>query len=280
MLTTPPPPGPRSSLLTGLAWRFSTHPLHRLADLVARYGDLVVFTFQKEQIYLFNHPEYIREVLVTQAFAFLPQPPPALLRLDRLRRPSIRRFAPGAAGVCQSGLERWYSGCEHLSDTVSRASALLENHPTSLQTVIDEVNRVLGAKTPEAGDAARLLVLRRVFFETLRLYPPRPVIARCAQQDVCIGGYRVPAGSLVLISPWLIQRDDRYYPAPLEFDPDRWKDIPENSWPDCTRDSDLLPGAGRAFTYLPFGVGAHRCPVEPLAWSAAVVMLALKHQAL
>lgn len=62
----------------------------------------------------------------------------------------------------------------------------------------------------------------RVLTESMRLFPPASSILREPIEDVVIDGYRIPAGSTVLLPQWVVHRDPRWYSDPLAFDPERW----------------------------------------------------------
>ena len=96
---------------------------------------------------------------------------------------------------------------------------------------------------------------RAVVGEALRLYPPAWSIVRDSVEEDEIGGYRLPARSVVITSPFVTQRDPRFWDRPQEFQPERF----------LTRD------AGRPqFAYFPFGGGMRHCIGEPLALRQAV----------
>jgi cytochrome P450 len=87
--------------------------------------------------------------------------------------------------------------------------------------------------------------LGRAFHESLRLYPPGWAFARTATQEDSIGGYAIPPGGLVVISPYVMHRSPRFWEKPEVFDPDRF--LPARS-------------AGRPkFAYFPFGAGPRKC---------------------
>jgi cytochrome P450 len=99
-----------------------------------------------------------------------------------------------------------------------------------------------------------------VFEEAMRLYPPVPRLVRTALCDYEVGGYTVPAGSLVVVSQYLMHRDPRFFPDPLRFDPERWT-------PEARR--------GRpAYCYFPFGGGPRRCIGDGFAYMEGVLVLA------
>jgi cytochrome P450 len=82
---------------------------------------------------------------------------------------------------------------------------------------------------------------RQLVNETLRMYPAGWVGSRICARDVEFAGHRIPAGTLVLYSPYLSHRDPASWPAPLEFRPDRFAE-PAKPW-----------------TFIPFAAGKRRC---------------------
>jgi len=77
---------------------------------------------------------------------------------------------------------------------------------------------------------------------------------------VKIGAFTVPAGSNVMVSPWVTHRDARFFPNPEAFDPERWS--PENE--------QVLP----KFAYFPFGGGPRICIGNNFALMEAAILLA------
>ena len=102
----------------------------------------------------------------------------------------------------------------------------------------------------------RLPWTRAVVDEALRLYPPAWALSRRSNAADVIGGLHVPAGTLVIVSPWLLHRRADSWPDPLAFRPDRFLD------------SD----AGRS-AYLPFGQGPRLCIGREFALGEMVVLL-------
>ena len=94
----------------------------------------------------------------------------------------------------------------------------------------------------------------------MRLYPPVWSIGRSAVEEDVIGGYRIPKGSLIFMSPALTQRDPRFWPNPEGFDPDRF--LPEE-------DAKRPKGA-----YFPFLLGPRKCIGETFALMEARLLLA------
>src|SRR5205807_4342787 len=86
----------------------------------------------------------------------------------------------------------------------------------------EEIDRVLAGRLPTVADIGGLPFVEQVATESMRLYPPAWIIGRRALQDYRIGDYVAPARSILVMSPYVLQRDARYFPDPERFDPDRW----------------------------------------------------------
>ena len=86
------------------------------------------------------------------------------------------------------------------------------------------------------------------------------MISRRAAEDVKIGEYTLPAGSNVIVSPWVTHRDARFFPHPEAFDPDRWSPEFEQTLP--------------KFAYFPFGGGPRSCIGNNFALMEAAILLA------
>ena len=113
------------------------------------------------------------------------------------------------------------AGSETTANTLSWACYLLARHEAAALRLHAEVDAVLAPRgrrnevvTLEAGDLERLPYTRRVITETLRLYPPAYLLGRQAVADVVLEGYRIPAGTTVLMSQYLMHRDARFFPRP------------------------------------------------------------------
>lgn len=150
-------------------------------------------------------------------------------------------------------------------DTTAGALAwtwyLLGKHPDIQRRVHDEVHEVLGSRTPEAADVPRLIYCERVLREAMRLYPSAYVIGRRPVEDITIGGHFIPAGTNVLMSQWIVHRDERWFDDPLRFDPDRW----------ANGLAQRLP----KYAYFPFGGGPRQCIGNSFAMFEATLILAM-----
>lgn len=152
------------------------------------------------------------------------------------------------------------AGHETTAVTLTWTWMLLAGDPAVERRLHAELEDVVGDRLPMVDDLERLPYMERVLRESLRLYPPAWLIGRRALVDVELGGYSIPAGSIVILSPWVTQRDARFFAEPLRFDPDRW-----------TADADA---ARPRFTYFPFGGGIRRCIGESFALMEAKLLLA------
>ena len=137
---------------------------------------------------------------------------------------------------------------------------LLAQHPAVEAKLHAELNSVLAGRAPTVEDLPRLPYLDRVLTESLRLYPPAWGMARLAIEDAEIAGYRIPKGTGVSLSQWVVHRDPRWYEDPEEFRPERWE-------------NDLMKRLPR-FAYFPFGGGPRMCVGNNFALMEAALLLA------
>jgi cytochrome P450 len=137
---------------------------------------------------------------------------------------------------------------------------LLSRHPEIEAKLHAEVDGVLSGRAPTFADLARLAYTERVVSESMRLYPPAWGIGRETVRPCEIAGYRIPAGAMVFMAPWVTHRDARWYDRPNQFLPERW----ENDF------ARTLP----RFAYMPFGGGPRLCIGNRFAMMEAVLVLA------
>ena len=152
------------------------------------------------------------------------------------------------------------AGHETTANALMWTLYLLSAHPLAAARLHDELERVLAGRAPEPRDYAQLPYTRRVITESMRLFPPAWIIGRRAISDYRIADYEVPPRAMVFMSPYVIQRDARFYPAPEQFEPDRWTSEFEAALP--------------KFAFFPFGGGARQCIGEQFAWMEGVLVLA------
>jgi cytochrome P450 len=153
------------------------------------------------------------------------------------------------------------AGHETTANALSWTFYLLSKHPEVERRVQEEVREVLGDRPPALSDLAALEYTERVIMEAMRLHPPVWGFERQAVEEDVIGGQPVTPGTFVMIVPYSIHRDPRYWTNPEGFDPDRF-----------------LPEAREArprFAYLPFGGGPRVCIGNAFAMMEAKIVLAM-----
>jgi cytochrome P450 len=152
------------------------------------------------------------------------------------------------------------AGHDAVSNSLSFAWYMLSQNPEAEARFHEEIDRVLQGRLPTLADVERLKVTEAVFAETLRLYPVSWILARRAIEDYKLGTHVLPKGSILIMSPWVMHRDQRYFPNPLQFDLERW--------------TPAARQARQRFAYFPFGGGPRGCIGEGFAWMEAVLVLA------
>ena len=154
----------------------------------------------------------------------------------------------------------FFAGHEATGLALSWAWYLLAQHPKADAQLVSELRAVLGSHPPRVADVPHLVYTASVVKEALRLYPPAWAIGREALRDCLVGGYRVPAGTQLIMSQWITHRDPRYFESPEEFLPERW----DNGL------SKQLP----KYAYFPYGGGTRVCIGKAFSEMETVLLLA------
>ena len=150
------------------------------------------------------------------------------------------------------------AGHETSASALSWALYLLAMHPEAQERVAAEAQD-LGA-APGFGALSKLRFTRDVFRETLRLYPPVPMMVRQNQRPEVMRERQVAPGAQIVLSPWHLHRHERFWPNPDGFDPDRWTREENKA---CARDA-----------YMPFSAGPRVCTGAGFAMVEGTVLLA------
>ena len=137
---------------------------------------------------------------------------------------------------------------------------MIGQHPEIGQKMYEEVKTVVNNRSPTAGDYHSMPVVKNIFKETLRLYPPAWTFARETMEDMVIKDYHFPKGAVLWTITYLVQRDGKYFHSPDEFIPDRWNEEKIKELP--------------KYAYFPFGGGNRMCIGEGFAWMEGVLVLA------
>ncbi|MEZ4448314.1 MAG: cytochrome P450 [Nannocystaceae bacterium] len=152
------------------------------------------------------------------------------------------------------------AGHETTANALTWTLYLLSKAPTIADRVHAELTAALAGRAPTVDDLPRLPLVERVIKESLRLYPAAWSIGRFTADEDAVVGYRVPARSIVLISPWLAHRNPAHWPNPEGFDPDRFLPERERERP--------------RHAYLPFSTGPRVCIGNVFAMMEARLCLA------
>lgn len=156
------------------------------------------------------------------------------------------------------------AGHETTANTLAWAWFLLSQCGRSRARLQAELDTVLKGRTPTFKDVANLPFTKAVIEETLRLYPPVPILAREATAHTIIGGKPVPKGSLVMVVPWLMHRNPVLWSKPDVFDPGRFLD-PKAKKPN-------------KYGYVPFSIGPRICAGLQFGMTEAILSLAILAQ--
>ena len=152
------------------------------------------------------------------------------------------------------------AGHETTANALTWTLYLLSQHPEVEQRIHAEIDAALGRRLPSADDLAVLPYTRMVLAESMRLYPPAWIVGRRAIGAFEANGYSIPARSIVLLCQYVMHRDERWFPEPDRFDPDRFLPVRQAERP--------------KFSYFPFGGGPRVCIGEQFAWMEGVILLA------
>jgi cytochrome P450 len=156
------------------------------------------------------------------------------------------------------------AGHETTATTLSWAWHLLAQHPDVRTKLDEELTSVLGTRTPTVEDLPNLVYSRMVIDESLRMFPPAWMFARVAVADDDFGDFTLPAGAMLLVSPYVTHHLPSLWPDPEQFNPERFR-----------------PGAltsRHKYAYLPFSGGPRVCIGNSFALMEATLILAMVAQ--
>lgn len=162
--------------------------------------------------------------------------------------------------VRDEAMTLFLAGHETTSTVLTWTWYLLSQHPEAERKLHAELHDVLGGRAPTIRDLPRLRYTEMVLSESMRVLPPAWAIGRRALADHPAGGYEIPKGAVVIVSPYLVHHDPRWFDDPEAFVPERWADGQREKPP--------------RHAYFPFGAGSRMCIGEPFAWLEAILVLA------
>lgn len=153
------------------------------------------------------------------------------------------------------------AGSDSSAVALTWAMFLLAQVPHVRNALEAEVDAHLARDEPSAETLGKLVWTRAVVEEALRLFPPAPLIGRMSRRADRLNDLEIPAGTTIMIAPWVLHRHARLWRHPDHFDPERF--LPGNR--------DAIP----RFAYLPFGAGPRGCLGSAFAMQEATIALAL-----
>lgn len=159
-------------------------------------------------------------------------------------------------------LTLFLAGHETTANALTWTFYLLSQNPEKMAKLSEELDSVLpNEKIPSIEDLPNLKYTESVLAESMRLFPPAWAIGRLAVEEHEFGGYEIPKGALVLLSPFITHRDARFWDDADEFVPERWEKL-------------SIKEAGNKFIYFPFSKGVRSCIGEGFAWAEGILLIA------
>ena len=145
----------------------------------------------------------------------------------------------------------YFAGHETTAKLLTWTLYLLAQNPEADEKLRKEIDGLEEGSPLTVVALSELQYLDQVLKEALRLYPPAWLFDREPVQDIDLGGYCVPKGSTIYLSPYVMQRDTRWFSEPEKFNPDRF--------------SPTHPVRMPRYAYFPFGFGPRNCIGRGLA---------------
>ena len=152
------------------------------------------------------------------------------------------------------------AGHETTANALTWSWYALSQTQAARETLDEELRRVLGGRPPGVEDLPELTYAAAVLKESMRLYPPAWMISRNALQDDTLGGHAIPAGAILLLSPYVLHRHPDFWERPGSFEPERFVGARGAAIP--------------RYAYLPFGAGPRQCIGREFALQEAQLALA------
>lgn len=155
----------------------------------------------------------------------------------------------------------YMAGTDTSAKVMTWAFYLLEQNKNEAKPFEKEINELIGKRDIEFEDFEKLSYTRLVLNEAMRMYPPVWLLPRTAEKDFYLDDYLIHKDSSIFITPYLLQRNPKYFESPEKFDPERFN---------AERKKSI-----KKFSFIPFGAGPRVCIGEGFAMLHGVVILSL-----
>jgi cytochrome P450 len=188
-----------------------------------------------------------------------PEPDDLLHRLIVARDPESNQ-SMNDEQLIDNLLTFYLAGHETTAKALTWTLYLLARSPGWSAALQEEIARVTGGGPVKSEHIEKLVLVQQVVKESMRLYPPVPIMSRQCVADTTIGAHRVRAGVSILMPIYVMHRHSKRWEDPDAFDPTRF--APENE------------GKIPRYQYMPFGAGPRICIGMPFALIEATAMLA------
>lgn len=152
--------------------------------------------------------------------------------------------------ICEEVDTFMFEGHDTTAAGISWTLYILGCYPDVQEKVFEEMNMIFDGTDRAAtlADLNEMKYLERVIKESMRIFPPVPILGRILSEDVQLDQYFIPKGTAVTIQVYYLHRDPRFFPEPEKFDEDRF--LPEN-----------MEGRN-PFAYIPFSAGPRNCNIK------------------
>jgi|GEM_PF-4504414 len=160
------------------------------------------------------------------------------------------------ASIREEMMSLLMSAHETVATTLSWTYYLLAQSPNATARLENEILTQIGDRPLELDDLPQVPYVKAIIQESMRLYPPAWTISRQAIETTTLANIEVPIGSRIFINPITLHRDERWFPDPHKFNPDRF-----------------IGGDIKKHSYLPFSTGSRKCIGRELAMLEAQILL-------
>ncbi|MGL5034572.1 MAG: cytochrome P450 [Microcystaceae cyanobacterium] len=170
-----------------------------------------------------------------------------------------RKCPLGLSAARNEAIVMFMAGHETTANSLAWTWYLLDHCPRVITKLHEELDRVLGDRLPSFEDVPNLVYTRAIFEESMRLYPPVPLLSRQARAGDTIQSTQIYPDSIILVIPWLLHRHRLYWEKPDSFIPERF--LSDQPRPDN-------------FTYIPFSAGRRVCLGKRFGLTEGILCLA------